>query len=247
MLRRQVVLGACASVALSARAEQAASAPEPSLRIGVIYRHMVAWTASRLLRHVFAEAGVGLQLVDLPSARSEISMASGEIDGEAARIPQYGRLHPELLRVDPPIYRVAVRAYSLSSRHLRIDHYEALKPLRVGYQTAVVYAMELAAGLPRTEIAQQPALLYRMLQANRVDAIIDAELNARRRMERYGVQLDESALLAQHDVHMYLRADKADQAPALSAAIRKLAASGQLASLTRQYEGAALKLPPEFD
>jgi hypothetical protein len=99
-LRRLCValsLAGCAAAASAASFVFGTSQPEDTV-------------PGRLQRLIYGEAfrrlGLPVEFSLMPLQRLSISADEGVIDGDVARVRDYGSLHPELVRVDEPVYEV---------------------------------------------------------------------------------------------------------------------------------------------
>lgn len=198
--------------------------------------------AARLLAEIYRRAGLGLQIDVLPPSRASLVTLSEKADGELVRIASYGQTYPQLLRVDPPYYRVSVRAYSMPSRAASVQTRDDLKHYSVGSIRGMAYAQELTENHPALTLTQNPPQLFRMLTAGRVDLAICTTLSAQSAMTSLSIKdLDASPDLARFDLHHYLHVRRKDLAPRLAELIRRLRDSGELEQLTAQHEAAALR------
>ncbi|WP_457419657.1 substrate-binding periplasmic protein [Roseateles sp. P5_E7] len=193
--------------------------------------------AARLLTEIYRRAGLGLQIDVLPPQRASLMTLSDKADGELVRIASYGQTYPQLLRVDPPYYRVSVRAYSMPARAASVQSRDDLRHYSVGAIRGMVYAQDLTENHPALTLTQSPPQLFRMLTAGRLDVAICTTLSAQSAMADLGIkELDVSPDLARFDLYHYLHVRHKDVAPRIADVIRRMRDSGDLEQLTAAYE-----------
>lgn len=232
--RRRLLAGALLGLALPA-----ADAAD-TLTITAVSKTGGSGVAARLLADIYRRAGLALQIEVLPAARASLMTLNGKADGDLMRIPGYGQIYPQLVRVDPPFYRVTVRAYSLPARGASVQTREDLKHYSVGAVRGMVYAQELTENHPALTLTQNPLQLFRMLAAGRLDIAICTTLAAQSATGSLGLKdIDGSPDLVRLELHHYLHARRKEFAPRIAEAIRRMKDSGELDQLTAQYEAAA--------
>lgn len=195
--------------------------------------------AARLLGDIYRRAGLGLQIEVLPAPRASLMALSEKADGELIRIASYGQTYPQLIRVDPPFYRVSLRAYSLPGRNASVQTRDDLKHYSVASIRGMAYAQELTENHPALTLAQNPPQLLRMLLAGRIDVVVCSTLAAQSALNEVGRQeLAVSPDLARYDLHHYLHVRRKELAARLGDQIRRLRDNGELEQLTVAYEAA---------
>lgn len=235
MQRRRLALIAAASL-LDRRAS---SQTTPTLRIsGPSTRDVQAVVAQRLLGEVYRQSDLGMEMVAMPPARSKLAIQSGHIDGELMRTHAYGQLYPELLRVAPAYYRVAVHAFSLQTRQIEIRGREDLALYSLGALRGVSYVPTLVAGHRALTLASIGGQLLQMLRAGRVDMALDGLLSGRVELARLGLTeaVRISPELGRFELLHYLRPDRQAVAGRLGATIQRMRTGGELPRLTALHE-----------
>ncbi len=198
--------------------------------------------AARLLTDIYRRAGIGLNITVLPAARASLVALSDQADGELMRIASYGQTYPQLLRVDPPFYRVSVRAYSVPARNASVRSREDLRHYSIGSLRGMPYVQDLTESHPALTLTQSPLQLFRMLLAGRVDLAVCTTLAARHALLSLGApEVDASPELASFDLHHYLHVRRRDVAQRITDALRRMRDGGELAQLTAGYEAAAMR------
>ena len=236
MHRRHLLASLPGLLTLPAQAGEAAP-----LRVTCGTYYAVSWVTSQLLARVYAQAGLGLEILAQPTARATVSIEQGLTDGECARIARYGEQHPKLLRLEPPIYTLSVHAFWLRARPLQVRRKQDLAGHSVVYMRGVQYAQDLVEGLPKATATVSPEQMFRMLGAGRVDVAIDALLSARQCAQQLQLDIEESPALVREEVYHFLHPRHAALLPRLSEALRQLMASGELKRLTARFEHEALE------
>lgn len=223
-----------------------ATAQPQELRIAAVERNAVGWVAAQLLGDVYKEAGLALRILPMPASRANLAGTTGQVDGELIRIHSYGQRHPQLLRIEPPLYRLAVAAYSLPARSARVSSREDLQHYSMGTVRGLVYAQELTEGHPSVTLTLNVEQLLRMLQAGRIDLALETRLGARYAQRRLGLQdLVPSPDLARLDLYHYLDRRHSALAVRLSEALARLRARGDYERLIARYEAEVMTVDLE--
>lgn len=188
--------------------------------------------AVRILQVAYARAGLNLQAETLPAPRATQRLEAGRLDGDAARIAPYFDAHPMLQRVGPPLMRVPQVAYTRADARFTVRSVADLRGRRVGIVRGLMQSARLVAGLDRVTEVTSGVQLYRMLDAGRLDVVVDAPLNARRHTAALGLRtVVAQATLCEEPVYHGLHRRHAAVAPRVAAALEAMQASGELAAL----------------
>lgn len=242
MRRRLAVLGSFSSLLgtlHAAWAQPQAAAGE--LRIAGPRQDAQAWVALRLITEVYRQSGLKLKLVPLPPLRGNIAVMSGQVEGELMRVRAYGEQYPELLRVEPAFYRIGVRAFSLTERKLQVRSREDLASYSIGALRGISYVGELTARLPKVNLAQTSEQMFRMLQAGRVDLVLEGQIGGQHSAALLGMKaLAMSPELMRFELFHYLQPRLTAEAARLGDTLRRMRASGELDRLTVLYEAAVM-------
>lgn len=219
-----------------------AQASAPLLRIaGLSQLDPQAWVAQQLLGEIYRRSGLGLQIEALPPARATLSAQADRVDGELMRTFAYGLEHPELLRVTPPFYRVAVHAFWLRGRALTVRSSADLQRYSVCALRGVSFVPLFTRGHPALTLVQNGAQMFRMLESGRVDLVLNGLFSSQVIQARLQlVDIETSPELGRLELFHYLRPQRAREARLLGDTIHQLRASGELERLTARYEKAAL-------
>lgn len=199
-----------------------------------VYRYAAAY-----LKQLCAAIHQRCELQSLPGRRAEAMLADGSITGEMGRVRDYGRKHPQYLRIREPF--VQTRTYVFTpARQPAIDSWEELarQASTVSYKRGIhTYQSRLEALRGKVtphDVQTVPACLQ-MVLAGRDEACVydDGSLSAASRamlqQGRTGKPLEELEL------YIYLGADQGALAQTLNAAVSRLHAQGLKAELRKQY------------
>jgi ABC-type amino acid transport substrate-binding protein len=200
----------------------------------VVYQY-----AADYLKQLCAGIHQRCELQSLPGRRAEAMLADGSITGEMGRVRDYGRKHPQYLRIREPF--VQTRTYVFTpARQPAIDTWEELtrQASTVSYKRGIhTYQIRLAAlgrWITPHDVQTVPACLQ-MVLAGRDQACIydDGSLSAASRAMlehgRTGKPLEEL------DLYIYLGEDQHALARAINAAASRLHARGLKGELRKRY------------
>lgn len=198
--------------------------------------------AAKLLTDIYKKAGLTANITALPGARANAVALSGEKDGEVARIPAYFAKNPSLVKVEPGYYYLTTGAFAKSDKGVTIASKDDLKKYKVGIVRGIAHAEAATEGLAGLQVTNSYDQLYQMLDAGRIDVAIDEGINGPSTIKGLGLKgISQVGEIARLDLFNVLTPAKKDLAPKISAAIKALKDSGELAKLTKRYEDEALK------
>jgi ABC-type amino acid transport substrate-binding protein len=195
--------------------------------------------ASDYLQRLCAGVRQRCQLQSLPGRRSTAMMADGSLAGEMGRVKDYGRRHPQYLRLDQPFVQSRTYAFTPAGQPA-IDSWEQLakRARTVSYKRGIhAYQTRLESLQPQLmphDVQTVPACLQMVLTGRDQACIYDdgslsTASQAMLAQGRIGKPLEELAL------YIYLGAEQHALAPALNAAASRLQAQGLKAELHRKY------------
>lgn len=205
--------------------------------------------AGKMQRRIYGEAfsrlGMPLQLVVMPLQRLSAATDQGQIDGDVARVHGYANAHPELVRVEEPVYDVIWALYATNPA-LRLDRAEDLRslPLRATFlRGAAVCERALKALMPPERLMDVTSDQqgFSMLRLGRSDLHCTADLSAitlQHSAEFRGIDiLRRVADIGTFALHTYLHRRHAELAPRLGAVLRQMRAEG----LIERYRAEAVR------
>lgn len=235
-LRLCALAVACLAATPSAGGEEPASAPapEPMVLSGddtVPLFHRF----ERLYAEAFRRLGIPLRIVGYQLARRAALLESGAIDGEIARALAYGEAHPQLVRVDEPLFEFGFALFA-ARPEVRLDKLEELagKGWNVEYRRGIVVCetalRKLVPPERLTDIATTEQGVKKLL-AGRTDLYCELEpgyvAQALRALGIEGADRVRRVLrFAQLPTYGYLHAKHAALAPRLAAVLREMKADG---------------------
>ncbi|WP_284617284.1 substrate-binding periplasmic protein [Aquabacterium humicola] len=233
MIRRRVLV---ALVALGAGLGHGAATAQPL----VIGTHAQEDTVQgRLVRNIHREAfrriGVEVRVDVFPLQRLTMLSRSGEIDGDVARVHGYGAAHPDLVRVEEPMYALQFGLFAVKEG-LQVRQLQEL----AGQPWRVVYLRGVALCRDGLEATLKPAQIQAlndedqgldMLLADRADlycasdAVLEDRLSRPRYRDapKFRLQVPLGPPLP---LYAYLHRRHAELAPRLAAALRQMKAEG---------------------
>jgi ABC-type amino acid transport substrate-binding protein len=198
--------------------------------------------AAKLLVDIYKKAGLTATIQPVPGSRANAVALSGEKDGEVARIPAYFVKNPSLIKVEPGYYYLTTGAFAKSGSGVSVKSKDDLKKYKVGIVRGIAHAEAATEGLAGLQVTGTYQQLYQMLEAGRIEVAIDEGINGPVTLRELGLKgIEQVGEIARLDLHNVLVPAKKDLAPRISAAIKAMKDSGDLAKLTKQYEAEAIK------
>lgn len=200
------------------------------------------WVTS-IYTEVFRRLNIPLQTEFHPLQRASQEANTGRIDGEAARIYEYGDFFPNLVRVEEPVFLMTVVAYTTDPELSGLTGWQSLESFE-GY---VEYprGMKLSEfNLPKVVPTDRlSAITYasqgiRRLVAHRIDLYVD-DMNAVTPLilnPKYGLQkkVRIAGILAEVPLYMYVHFTHRKLVPQLSDAIKKVKSEGLIELYRRE-------------
>lgn len=229
-----------------ARAEEAAAAPgtaatfQMSADPGPV-RLVRCFTL--IYQEAFRRLGIRLEVVTHSLARRTALLEAGAIDGEMARVRAYGDAHPELIRVEEPVYDFSFALFT-ADPGLRLDRLEDLgsRPLVVDYRRGVLLCeTRLRELVPPERLADVLTTEQgvRKLLAGRADLYCDLDMSyVEEALEdpelRRTPGVRRVLRFASLPVYAYLAERHAALAPRLAAVLREMKAEGLIRAYARE-------------
>ena len=193
--------------------------------------------AAALLADVYKKAGLGLKIQPMPGARANAAAVAGEKDGEVGRIPAYFAKNPTLVKVEPSYYYLTTAAFAKEDKGIKVASKDDLKKYKVGIVRGIAHAEAATEGLAGVQVVNDYDQLYQLIDAGRIDVAIDEGINGPLVLKRLGLKgIASVGVIANLELFTLLAPAKKDLAPKISAAIKALKDSGELAKLTKKYE-----------
>lgn len=228
------------STAIAVTASSGAMAQEVNLASNE--NAIVQTVAAKLLNDIYKKAGLTANITPLPGARANAMALAGDKDGEVARIPAYFVKNPTLVKVEPGYYYLTTGAFAKADKGITITSKDDLKKYQVGIVRGIAHAEAATEGLTGLQVVGSYDQLYKMLNAGRIDIAIDEGINGPSTLKGLGITgISQVGEIARLDLFNVLTPAKKDLAPKISAAIKALKGSGELAKLTKRYEEEVVK------
>jgi polar amino acid transport system substrate-binding protein len=214
------------------------SAHAQTLKLAANEKAVEQAVAVLLLKDIYARAGLSAAIEPLPAKRANLVTLEGGKDGETARITPYSDRNPPLIRVDPPYYYLNTGVFAKAGRKLKISGKTDLANYRVGVVRGVAHAERAIEGLTNVTVVNNYDQLYRMIEADRVDLVVDTTINGRAEIFVLGLRgkIDHVADIAGYNLHNILHPRNTALAERIGAVIKAMQASGELDKLTKKYE-----------
>lgn len=181
---------------------------------------------------VMRHAGRPYTLNHEPVARALASFKGGQYDADMLRMPQFDRMVPGAVRVDPHLLSTTIQAFSRSAS-VAPTSWAALAGLRVAHVRGIKVMEMGLAGHPAVDVTSSAPACLGMVAMARVDVcLLNAERDYGPPPRAEGVTLHRS-VLARVNLHIWVAPGPQAQAIAqtLSAALRRSVASGELARI----------------
>lgn len=218
------VLGAAASHA------ESGGAVEAHIMVGVMDTEPpLNAPMQAIVRDAYVAIGRVPHFVFSPPRRSLMLAGTGMLDAELFRAPDVEQLYPDLVRVDFPLYRVQVIAYTHDAT-APIYGCPDLRNYRVGVIRGIVLMENCAEGAQQVARAPDTARLAQMLRNRRVDVILVeramGELQIAPVVGMEIVALPQPLLTV--PVHHYVHRKQAHLAAPLAEALRDLHRNGEI-------------------
>jgi len=195
--------------------------------------------AGRLQRRIYVEAfrrmDVPLEIAVFPLQRLSISTDEGSIDGDVARVQGYGASHPQLVRVEEPVYEVTWALFALNPALEALPELGALSATRWrgSYLRGVgVCERALKALLPpeRLQDVTSDAQGFTMMRLGRTEVHCTADLSAltlQTQPEFRDVVITRRVVdIGTFPLYPYVHKRNAELAPRLAATLRQMKAEG---------------------
>ena len=199
----------------------------------------------RIFPELFRRLGMTVQFRVMPLQRLTVASEQGAVDGEVARIGSYAAQHPELVRVDEPVYDIVWALFSIDTG-LRLGSLNelAVQPLRVTYQRGIAICEKaLKAVVPAARLLDvgTDAQGFNMLRVGRSDLHCTGDLTLptlQTLPELRGVDIAHRVLeIGAYPLFPLVHKRHAELAPRMAATLKQMKAEG----LVERYRAEALR------
>jgi len=219
-----------------------AQAQPVRLNLGMNEKALEQVIASKILLQIYKRAGLDAHVQALPAARSNATLLDGLLDGEVARVQTYLDKNPTLVKVTPAYYHLTTTAFARSGSGISVKTKSDLARFRVGYLRGIAHAESISKGLEKLDVIGTYEQMYKMLEHNRIDIAIDADVNGQTRAKDMGYSdIVAVGSLATLELFHILHPSQSSLAPKIGSTIDAMKKSGELERLVRQYENEAIE------
>jgi len=210
---------------------------KPELRLVANESSATGAVSAAILKQVFLHTGFKLVVATLPAARATVQEREGILDGDVARIADYGKSKPELVRVEPAYYALQTVAFAKSDSKVQIKNSGDLKNYRVGIVHGLLHAANATTGVKNITEAGNSERLFAMLEAGRSDVAVDSAMSGASALKKLEIKdVSVKKILSTQELFLYLHSKHKDMVPAIGLAIQKLKNSGELARIIDAVE-----------
>lgn len=233
---RYLSLPACLVIALllapcAVATPLAASGKELAFGTGVTNDTVLYRYLSRMLAQTLQESGYRATIKSYPFIRSEHLLTSGALDGELARSDAFGKQHPQLVRVDEPIYQMRMTAYGLKGQAWIMTP-QGLAGKRVSLKRGAVQSEQLL-----DDITPKPTRQYydsyqqgiMQLVAGRVEYMLVSDemlIHDILQQRDTAIHVRKAGVLRTVPLYIFLHPKYADLAPKLAQQLARMKAAG---------------------
>ncbi len=199
-----------------------------------------AVVAGEVLRRAYKQLGIGVEIRELPGERALMYSHEGKTDGEAFRISGIENEYPKLLRIDVPLRVDRIYLFVKRGKEFAVQGWGSIPAgTIIGYQRGVKFVEinTVKYGLKTLGVGRS-VQLFRMLDAGRVDAIVEGPAKGAKVVKELGLQ--EIARL-EPPIHTsvlyhYLHEKHAHLVPKITAVLKEMKASGELRMIQEQID-----------
>lgn len=187
---------------------------------------------TRILKEAYGRLGISIEVRHLSSNRSLILSSSGQVDGEVVRIAKIDEEYPTLKKINVPLRTIDITVFVRSSEKAEIS-LENFSQTRVGYVSGLRFFDNYTRSFPRVSTAQDRTELFRLLQWDRVDAVLADRYLGSETLK--SLSLDNIEPLAESlitiPLYHFLHQKHVQLVPKIEAVLLDMRATGELARL----------------
>jgi hypothetical protein len=209
-----------------------------------------AWVEA-IYREAFANLGIKVMILPLPTKRASVLLASGEVDGDVHRSLAYGLEHPELVRVEQPHFAVRFAAYSKLPKLYVNQGWDSFigTTWRVDYILgAVTSGKELPKRVPPERLAALKSVAQglRKLDLGRSDVLVALDMSVDPMLDSPEFRLagiHKAGVLEKVDGYLYLQKKHAWLAPVVAQVLVRMKRDGRIDHLDERAREEAKAVP----
>ncbi|MGB1238987.1 MAG: substrate-binding periplasmic protein [Pseudomonadales bacterium] len=218
---------------------------QTTIKLGQVVGSVNQQIGALLLKEVYRRAAVELDIIPMTAKRSLAQSSSGRLDGEVLRIAGLSHLHPELVQLDIPLFRLQSQVFANPEHRLTIRTRSDLKNLKTVITSGVLHAEALAQAANITALHRLPSevKMLKFLSRGRVQIAIASRLNGLAAIESQGIDniVAVGPPLMTQPMYHYLHQRHAALVVKLSTILNEMRASGELDQLTAKFEREVLQ------
>ena len=221
-------VGAVAALLGWAALLPARAADRPVLTVSTNNTPLDRKALQALSEEAFRRAGVGLQLVSLPSERSLVAANQGEVDGEGLRVAGLEDSYGNLVRVPERYVAISFVAFARDRTISVAQGWDSLKPHRVAFIHGWKMFESNASAARTVNKVDKPEQLFQMLEHGRIDLALYTLADGAAQVRKLGLQgvVALSPTLKDVDMYLYLHRKHAALVPKIASALREMKADG---------------------
>lgn len=191
-----------------------------------------------IIKEVYARLGYSVTVLPLAPARAAVEASKGLVDGEVGRIFSFNQSAPNLIRVSTPFFAADTVAFARRDRDFAFQGAESLKSLTVARIRGVLNSTDLTKDAAQIHEFGDLETMFKFLDHGRADVAVTNRIGGMITIRELDLEdvVPLEPPLATTDCYHFLDVHHADLVPKVDAMIRQMAASGELARLTREIE-----------
>ncbi|CAM3854365.1 hypothetical protein VA7868_00090 [Vibrio aerogenes CECT 7868] len=194
---------------------------------------------TRLYQDLFRRLGIAVEIESLPMKRASMQANSGKIDGEAARIASYGKIHTHMRRVDFPVAQVIFVAYARKSdQMISEDGWDALVKgnYRIGYLRGILFSERMLHDkISPVLLSQAKSVRQGLLKVlyGRTDLFIHTRGDYLEK-EKMNDRLVEASVVQTVPLYMYVHQSHQALIPKIEQALHQMKEEGRFLEICHQ-------------
>lgn len=188
-----------------------------------------------ILEEAYDRLGFSIELEVYPLARSLERANQGLTDGEVLREGGIEREHPNLIKVDVPIFTLRIMAYCLRD-DIDITGWDSLNRYRVGMQVGITVGEETVGKHSQIFKVVSNKKLFTLLRQGRLDVVVAGEL------AQYDPAVSDMDFSRCHFTPLktaagyhYVHMRRASLVPSLTAVLKEMQRSGETKAIADQF------------
>lgn len=211
-----------------------AQADKTHFKIGAMHGNPLNTLGVTILTEAYAELGITIELVALPSPRSMELAHRGLLDGELGRIDGVTDMYPNLLKVNWPLIHLDTVAIT-SQPTLRFGDTPDLLAYRLGIVRGALINEHVTFNASQTVEVTRSEQLIRMLHTQRIDLAIMPRSVALLLLKQDPELRILEPSLGVHPIHHYLHRRHHALIPELQRVLHTMFEKGRITWLEQQF------------